>query len=256
MKKERVSNLASVGIIFRTANPSEIFIEIKDDGYPLKVFRRCLCPIGGNWIGEAGKRDRKPLDTFRREFDEEISLQRAIASTLELKLLGFEPEGNFYQTPKKDYIPTSDETKIFAELKQVIAESCTPFGDFKCQIPKEVILREEPESKREGFTAIVSYWLVAVSEDRWKQLTNLQRAFGNLSNESITIITSLREIIETGTKTAFGHDRALQKFFLSFGLKDAYRLPFIEGIQAKEVGKTLASYEEYMSKYDIQRKSV
>ncbi len=254
MKKERVSNLASVGIIFRASDPSEIFLEVKDDGYPLKVFRRCLCPIGGNWIGEAGKRDRNPLDTFRREFLEEISLEKAIASTLELKLLGIESESNFYQTPRKDRIPTSEERRILAELKQVVVENCIPFGDFKNQIPTEVILRAEPESKREGYTGVVSYWFIPLSEEWWNRLVVLQRSFGNLSNESITVITSLREIIETGTKTAFGHDHALQEFFLSFGLTNAHRFPLIEGIITEDRGKILASYDEYLARYDIQKK--
>ena len=243
--KEKVSNIAGVMIIFRAKNPAEIFIEVKDDGYPLKRFRRCLCPIGGNWIGERAKGDRNPLDTARREINEELTLERMIASTLELKLLGIETEGNFYQTPKKNYIPNSEEIKTLAELKQIITENCTPFGDF---------LYHFRISQKESLMPLVSYWLVALREDEWDRLVNLQKKFGNLSNESITIITSLKEIIETGTRVAFGHDRALQKFFLSFGLSDAHQMPLMGGITSKEMGKTLVSYEEYMAQYDIKRK--
>jgi len=57
LKKIIVDSSASVGIIVRAKNPEEIFAEIKDDGYPIKLFQRLLNVIGGNWIGEAAKTD-------------------------------------------------------------------------------------------------------------------------------------------------------------------------------------------------------
>ena len=252
--KKVIDHIASVGIIIRAKRPNEIFIEVKNDGYPIKVFRRCLCPIGGNWIGESAKQDGNTLRTFQREVMEELSLEKQIAFTLELDLLGIKPEGSFYQTPNAGKKPTREEIATLNELKQVITETCTPFGDYYISIPKEVVDRDDPENKHDGFDVVVSYWVVALNEEHWDQLATLQRTFKNLSNESITIITSLEEIVKTGTKSAFGHDRPLQQFFLSSGFPLAEKFPMINGISCQDAGQPLNSYREYLENYDVLRK--
>ena len=151
-------------------------------------------------------------------------------------------------------MPSGEEVKILAEFKEYAASFCCPFGDFIHAIPTEIIRKAEPESKRDGFKPLVSYWLVPLPEKLWQKLTYLQQKFGNLSNESITVITSLEEIIASGMKTAFGHDRVLQKFFLSFGFQEARHLPILDGIESRNVGNTLASYADYTQKYEILRK--
>ena len=83
--------------------------------------------------------------------------------------------------------------------------------------PKQYRIRSDPENKRDGYSSVVSYWGVALNE-AWKKVNNLQKKFGNLSNESITVITSLSEIVNPGSKFAFGHDKPIQEFFLSYGL--------------------------------------
>lgn len=254
MKKTSVNNIAGVGIIFRASDPSQIFIEIKDDGLPLKAFRRGLCPIGGNWIGEAGKKDENTWSTFRREFDEEITLHCAVAFTLELRLLGFTPEDNFYRTPRTDYTPSNEEIKAFNNLKNFVVNVKEPFGDYVIDMPKEVFDRADPDNKREGFSVLVSYWLIALPENYWKQLVDLQNAFVNLSNESITTITSLKEIVDVKVKFAYGHGRPIQEFFLAQGFQLARKLSLIDGINYRKVGMPLASYSDYLELYDVKRK--
>ena len=48
----------------------------------MKAFRRCLCPIGGNWIGETAKGDLNPHSTFKREIIEELALEKNIQPLL------------------------------------------------------------------------------------------------------------------------------------------------------------------------------
>ncbi len=248
-----VNNIAGVGIIFRRENPGQVFIEVKDDGLPIKAFRRGLCPIGGNWIGEIAKGDKDSWDTFGREFNEEISAERARVSTLELRLLGFLPEGDFYQTPRPDYAPSPEEVKDLAEIKAFITSIRRPFGDFLINMPREVFDRADSGNKHEGFKALVSYWLVSLPERYWQQLVALQDAFHNLSNESITLITSLEEIVESKAKFAYGHEGPFREFFIGQGLKLARKIPLTEGIAYHEVGRPLASYADYSRKYDVKR---
>jgi len=254
LKKESVNNIAGVGIIFRASDPSQVFIEIKDDGLPIKAFRRGLCPIGGNWIGEAGKKDRNTWDTFRREFSEEITPKSVIASTFELRLLGLIPEDNFYQTPRNEYTPSSEEIESLDNLKKLITGVREPFGDYIIDMPKEVFDKADPDNKREGFSALVTYWLIALPENYWEQLVILQNAFANLSNESVSVVTSLKEIVDAGVKFAYGHDRPFQEFFLSQGFQLAKKLSLIESITYRKVGMPLASYSDYLELYDVRRK--
>lgn len=254
MEKAFIDHIAGVGIVFRASDPSQVFIEIKDDGLPIKAFRRGLCPIGGNWIGELAKKDRNALETFRREFNEEIALKSIAASTLELRLLGDIPEGNFYQTPRANYTPSDEETEALNSLKRFITGVREPFGDYIIDMPKEVFDKADPENKREGFNVLVSYWLIALSEIQWGQLVSLQDSFANLSNESVTVITSLEEIVDAGIKFAYGHDRPLQEFFLTQGFQSARRLSLIDGIAYQKVGMPLASYSDYLDIYDVKRK--
>ncbi|MDO8663275.1 MAG: hypothetical protein Q7K28_00325 [Candidatus Wildermuthbacteria bacterium] len=251
-----VDHVAAVAIIINAGSPSQIFAEIKDDGLPIKAFRRTICPIGGNWIGQAARNDYGPRGTLCRELTEELSLEKTTASTLELRLLGDIPEGNFYQTPSLDVKPTEAATQGLEELKRAIAQGCMPFGDFIITIPRAVFDRADPQNKRDGMKYIVSYWAIALDETRWKNLVLLQEMFGNLSNESITVITSLEEIVSAKMRCAYGHDGPLRQFFLAMGLPLADNLPMIDGISGEFIGPSLASYAEYLKRYEVLRKPV
>lgn len=254
MSKTLVNNISSVGIIFRESDPSQIFLEIKDDGLPLKAFRRHLCPIGGNWIGEAARQDADTWDTFYRELKEELTLQSAEVSTLELSLLGFIPDGKFYRTPKNELVPSNQQMIKLNIFKKFVESSWESFGDYVINIPKAVLGQTDSSNTRDGFSTLTSYWLVPVPEVLWEYMVDLQKEFGNLSNESITVITSLDEIVENGAKFAFGHDLAFQDFFLSHGFEQARNMSMVNGIAHRRVGKAWDSYAEYLEAYDVVRR--
>ena len=157
-KKIHVLNIAGVGIIYRASNPRELFIEVKDDGHPIKLVRRQLCFIGGNWIGETAKGDRKPLDTFRRELGEELSFDRPIRNSVELALLGLANIKEFAPTPNPSAEATEQDIADLNDLKRVMTNSAIPFGDFLNTIPKAALDSADSENKRDGFTTLASYW--------------------------------------------------------------------------------------------------
>ena len=98
------------------------------------------------------------------------------------------------------------------------------------------------------------YWVVSLAEIHWQMLKRLQNKFNNLSCESTTIITSLSDIIAADTKTAFGHDRVLQRFFLAMGFAEAKYLPLQDHHEARFIGTTLPSYEDYLAKFSVMKK--
>lgn len=254
MGKIRVNNICGVGIIYRKKNPSEIFIEIKDDGYPQKLMRRKLCTIGGNWIGEQAKADRNPHCTYERELREELSFSRPIRNSVELALLGQADVQTFIPTPCTE-IPTADDTALLEKIREAILSKAKPFGDFLNTVPKSALDAADPENKRDGYTALASYYESGLDEKTWSDLCGLQKKFGNLSNESVTLITTLEEITRTNTKTAFGHGRALKSFFLQHGLEIAMDFPLLgDGVEGVWAGKPLFSYNEYLKRYDVLKK--
>ena len=249
-----VGSIASGVIVFRREDPSEIFIEVKDDGHPTKLVRRQLCVIGGNWVGEAAKYDRNPLATCRREFKEEISFERPIRDGVELKLLGMSSKEEKFAPSPIEMKPREDEVKQLEELKEVICASCCPFGDYNLVVRKAALDKADPDNKKPDMSGIFVYFVVSLAEIHWQMLKRLQDKFNNLSCESTTIITSLSDIIAANTKTAFGHDRVLQRFFLAMGLAEAKYLPLQAHHEARFIGTTLPSYDDYLAKFSVMKK--
>lgn len=249
-----ISNISAVAIIYSEGDPSKIFIEIKDDGHPIPAMRRKLCFIGGNWIGEAAKNDRNTIDTTSREIREELSLDKPPASTKDLFDLGIVDEISTYKIETSPTKIEDTDRENLDLIKAMLQRKLRPFGDFVNTIPKSVLDAFDPKNTRDGFSGLCSYFTVAVDEAYWERLVDLQRKFGNLSNESITLITSLDQIIESGTGIAFGHDRVLQRFFDLMGCKNSTKLPLVSGITSEAVGNPLPSYQHYVDRYEILKK--
>jgi hypothetical protein len=254
LEKIAVNNIASVGIIARASNPGEIFIERKDNGHPLKLVHGTLCTIGGNWVGPAAKDDTGPLATFRREIGEELKLKKEVKSTAELGLLGLEDAASKdYQVSVNDVSVTDEDEADLADVKAAIIENCSPFGSRVLTITREAILAADPESKRDGFSALSCYWEVLLPEDIWAKLVRLQEKFGNISDESVSLITSVDEIVERGDRGAFAHEHALQKFFLDKGLAKANDMVITAHQSSVDAGPILDSYAECLEKYDVAK---
>ncbi len=251
--KRRITNISAVGIIYPEYDPSQIFIEMKDDGHPIKLVRHQLCPIGGNWIGDAAKNDRNPLATFRRELHEELSFDHPMRNSVELAQMGMAKAASFAPTPSNEVTPTVVDIFLLNQLKETIRDSARPFGDYLNTVPREALDAADPANKRDGFTSLASYWTVGLNELAWDRLCKLQKKFGNLSNESITMVTSLDEILRTNTKTAFGHDRVLRQFWLNMEFHQAAQLPLVPGLESVPQGRPLNSYDEYLQLYDVAK---
>jgi len=255
--KRSVSNMASTVIIYQESNPSNIFLEMKDDTHPIKLVRGQLCTVGGNWIGDNAKNDRNPLHTLEREIDEEWVFTRPMRDGKELFLLGMANNNRkFEPTPISDLKVTMGDEQNLMHVKLRVALTAKPCGDFINTIPRAVLDGADPENRRDGFSVLISYFMVGLSDDTWKVLKKLQNKFGNISAESVSVMTSLDEIVNNGTNTAFGHDQVLQRFFLSHGLKKAKRLPIVEGIESVPIGMPRANYADYLKEIDILRKPV
>lgn len=250
-----ITNISGAGIVFREKNPSEIFIEIKDDSHPIKLVRRCLCLIGGSWIGDTAKFDKSPLDTFRREIKEELSFERPIRNGKEIELLGQINKSEEYKSALKPARPaTQKDVEMLGNIKNAICDRCVSFGAFLSTITKAAMDAADPNNTSESFTSLECVFAAPMDEYCWEQLKFLQNTFGNLSNESISVITSLDKIIDNKIYSAFGYDGALQKFFLSHGFERAKQIPFIGGIKSEYIGSVKPSYEEYLKHYNILKK--
>lgn len=249
----RITNMASVAIIYRKKQPEEIFIEKKDGGHPVKLVRHQLCPIGGNWIGQDAKFDKTPLDTLRRELEEELTLYRPMRTTHELELLGLTNAEVFSPTTISSAEITGQDQHDLGALKKEICKKCTAFGAYLNTVSRKALDSADPANRREGFTALGSYYTVALNEEFWEMLVRLQEKFHNLSSDALTVITSLTQILATGTKFAFGHDRVFQEFFLKMGFSKARHLLLVDGIKVVLYGRMCDTYEEYLRVLSVEK---
>lgn len=250
MEKFRINNIAAVGIIYNEDDPRQVFLEFKDDGYPITVFRNHLCVIGGNWIGKQAELDRCPRDTFCRELGEELSFEKRIASTIELVELGQEDRPSSYQLKESEITPGPEDTTLLSHLKGVMVERARHFRDYTQYVPKKAFR----DPRRDDHRGLCSYFEVPLSGHDWSYLTNLQRRFGNLSNESVSLITSLDEIMEIGARGSWGHDQALRAFFKSKGCRfNPDRYPIFPDVYTGQVSP-FPDYEKYLENYDVARR--
>ena len=133
-----------------------------------------------------------------------------------------------------------------------------PFGDYHVYIPKAVFESADPGNpKLSDNTHLVSYYDCPLDEEMWAKLERLQKKFGNLSNESVSTITSLAKIVETQVRIAYGHGPALQEFFrrkVGDGQEELMNL--IPGIKVTYMGLSLTTYALYLERYTVAKKPI
>jgi len=250
----RVNHIAAVGIIYKRSDPRWVFIEMKTSDYPRKIFASLGLIIGGNWIGEIAKVDKSTRDTLVRELGEEISCERPIISFDEWNAIVGEGRPGGYVIKPSDWTPSEADLQELIRLKKVIASGYVPFGDYHVSIPESIFRRAEPDYYRGSYEALFSVWQVGLSDGDWQSLKRLQRLAGNLSNESITVMTSLDRILKTRWQIGWGEDRILRDFFFSKGLEKASGFPLIPGITAEYCGFPLIFYGRYLRFFDVDKR--
>lgn len=242
--KETLTHLGSTGIIYRAENPTEVFLEMKGDFYPIKAFRRHLCLIGGN----RRSNDRNTQETFLREFQEEISFAEAEEDLVELYAIFGITES--VPTITRNLMLTEKDRRNLEQLKCRVMEETRAYRDCLLVVPETVLRQADSTYKSGDLRVLLSYSLVPLDEETWQILTALQAKFKNLSNESLSCLLNINVIIEQGLKIFPGHDQTLQQFWKECGLEQAKDIPLFEGASLQNHGAPLASYEEYLKFYD------
>ena len=160
----------------------------------------------------------------------------------------------FAPTPVNKVEATNFDLPGLENLKDTMVRNAYAFGDYLNTVPKSALDAADPSNKRDGFTTLTSYWTIHLRANDWENLCAFQRKFGNLSNEAVTMITSLNEIVRTNTKTAFSHDMVLRNFFRSFNYELAEELSLVPGLESVKVASSpFHSYAEYLERYDVAK---
>ena len=248
------NNIAAVGLFYRATNPREIFVEMKDDGYPFEVFRNHLNMIGGNWINDAALSDMNPRDTFVREVCEELSFEREVIDSEDYEKLGLGAHAS-YQQVINPVMPSTKDKECLARIKECTRIKAHPVGDFLVHTPAEVFAQVPQKKVREAHTGLVSFWVVPMGDELWEELTRLQKKFGNLSNESITVLTSVNEIVEKSSAFGWGQAQLLARFvnFTTERGEKRCSLPGVPGISITPMPDPMSSYRGYLATYHIAK---
>lgn len=244
----------NVAVLVIHGYKGKILIERKTENYPYKVFAGYGLIIGGTRIGDDAKNDKGPFDTAIRKIREEFSFERPIIGLDRLNELFNESRQGAYQIPKSNWSPSETDRSALEHIKWAVRKFSRPLGDFEIFVPGEIIKDKNPEWARGDVKYLLSAWSVGLPFPDWEILTDLQNKSGNLSKESLTIITDLSQIMETGLQFAWGHDHVLRYFFLRMGLREALDFPLFPGISAEYCGSPLGTYDDYERFYNIAKK--
>ncbi len=239
-----VTNISAVAIIACIDHPDRILVEAKDDGHPIKLVHRQICLIGGNWVGEAAKKDDSPLATLCREITEELSLSRPRRSMLELSQLGLAGPELFNDPTPIVKTPSGSDAALLREIASKICDRPIPLSARVNTTSREAMQAADSASTREGFSTLCFYYAIFVSGDLWEELERLQREYGNLSNESVTLMTTLAEIDRAERRCCFGHDNGLMDYNEMYGSFGG-TLPTVPGVTSERLVGFLGGNETY-----------
>lgn len=263
--RPEAQTISAICITYRKEDPREIFIDMKDATYPVKAFALKLLGLGGNWVGPGAINDGNPKGTVSREIKEELSVRKPLGKVDDAELAQILGQATSTRNIDRNNVePSEADLDDLEIIKRTIVDSLTHFGDYIEFVPKMVFDRTDPENKRlfdraEGgektsdFQGLVSVWIAGLEDNVWTKLVRLQSKFGNLSNESISVITSLGEIVERKIEAGWGQDRVLRDFFQSFGFNETNCFPLIPDVEATPTGKHFETFEEYLEHYAVVR---
>lgn len=247
----KITNCASVGIVYRAKQPGHVLIETKTPGYPRKVFVGRGNLLGGNWVGKV-KEDQSPLGTFRREIREELSFGNPVLDSEEIQVLF--GTGTIASPPQiRDISPNENDREALLRVVSAICDGAKPLGAYLQVNSRDIFDVGDLRNKADGLTGLVSIFEVPLEEDVWFSLLDLQEKFGNLSNESQSTPTSVWEILERDIRIGWGQDRILMQHFLRHGIDEAIGMQLMPHITIKEWGPVAADYGTYLQALEIEK---
>ena len=251
MARKVVQNCSSVGIIHRAEVPGWVFIETKTPGYPIPNYVGKGLLIGGNWVRPNAAKDGGPLGTYIREIREELTFGNVAVDPEEMNVLF--GTGHLGQPAAlRNITPSPEDEAALATVVAAIEVRAEPFGAFIQTVDRSVFDMGNPKNRTGDYLGLVSVFQVPLQDDEWFTLVDLQEKYGNLSNESQTLITSVWDIVAKGVRIAWGQDLVLQEFFLRQGYKEAQGMPLMPRTQVEKTPFG-SSYEECMGKYEIEK---
>ncbi len=260
--KEKVNNICVCGIITRASNPSQIFVDRKFQ-YPSKAIDGRLCPPGGNWFGEAANSDNTPFDTFVREMKEELALKHGTQDMAEMGALDDSKQEGAYQTPEGSASVTDEDRADLEVVTNALVTGAELFGTYIITTSGQYFLDADPNDKRgeNNLVSLCCYFTVWIEEAAWNKLERLQKKFGNLSNESVTLITSLDEMLAANAQEtdpykrfefAWAHGWAMRDYFTRNGYPQADELLPPQNTSARRLLTLgIARYEDILDHYEV-----
>jgi hypothetical protein len=250
--KRKIRHISASGVIYKESNPREIFVEFRGTGYPVPAFQNSTCCLGGNWIGSDAAQDQQPLDTFLREIEAELSFEKPVQAQSELVQLGILDAVSHYRVKPCTKEPTSEDEGKLAALKAAIAKHVYYFGDTIQHIPEIVFARADPKNTRRGMVYLNVFFEVPLPTADWQALVELQEKFGNLSNESTTVITTVQKLLTDRQPCAWSYDYILKRFFMERGAFEARGMRLVPDIEVAWRLRGNHSYAKYLEHFDIE----
>jgi len=207
-------------------------------------------PYGGNWLGDEAKSDHSPISTLRRELKEELRFARQLQTEVDRKALLSESDATKWFRPLREQNINPLDEALLAYVTSVIQDSLELFGDFLISVSTEGFLAGCGK-KKPPVRVLCSYHTTLLKDNVWQELAELQNNFGNISTESMSLITSLPEIVARSLRVGWGHDQVLRNCWLGFGFPEADDMKIVPGIDVRFLGHPYRSYIPYQECFDF-----
>lgn len=262
MEKTKVNNVCVGAWFCQKSNPSNIFVDRKFQ-YPIPAIDGRLAVIGGNWFGLEADNDEKPLGTLVREVSEELSLKHGKASMAEMGKLDNSGVVGEYQTPQGSAEATPEDIALLERIRAAVIANAEFFNAYVITTKDQYFWRADPaDEKARGIVSLACYYAVPLEDELWAGLARLQAKFGNLSSESVTVMTFLGEMLAAQrTETdpykrfdfAWAHGWAVKEYFISKGFVGARELELPYYTDAELVVTSVESYADILERFEVAK---
>ena len=261
--RQNASHIAAVTLIFPEDDQTVFFCDLKDEGY---IFPWSLIMTGGNWVGEGARADKNPNDTAAREIMEELTLTPKQQRGVEADLL-FGGGSEDFTRPRPLIEPTSADRNLLENLKRFIVLARKPFSDFWCIASGDDLWRLSGDqykqrmskkglSRADNLRGICSVGLSPLPRKSWADLLYLQNKYRNISQESLSFVASLENIVSTGLNFSYGQDKMYQRILLRHGYDQARNLSCAPEYLVEEIGEPMDTYQDYLDLYEVAKKPI
>jgi|SRR3989344_4047803 len=227
---------ASVLILPSGRERDDVLLAIYDNGYPVKAFRNHYNFIGGNT-----QKDASPLDTLKRELQEEFNSTSTDSTETAGSIFGLKSPQAYVRNDSylagRRYV----DLELMQELRNAVIKNIVTYNDFLVGLKKEYMDTEK------DLKEITSVFLSEIDNELFNRIGLELKDGKQITNEGFARIVTSEELKSGNPRGAWGYSTMIGNIL---GIK----VPEYDFIDVTSLNqKPKQSYKEYKSEFEYER---